>query len=203
MSKIYIIRHGETVWNTQHRFQGWHNSDLTDKGQKQAKLVGDFFRNKSIDQIYCSPLQRCRDTLKIIQNTSLPSDLSIKYDDRLKECNYGDIDGADERLIQTQLLLQGIDRKDPEIKFNFKFFNGESYKDQFIRILDFIDKIELQNTRLNTLIVCHMGTMKYLSIALQHKLKIEDIYEATMWRPNNNVLIIFDTVSGEVEIVEL
>jgi broad specificity phosphatase PhoE len=109
----------------------------------------------------------------------------------------------DENVIRTSLLLQGIDRRDPSVKFNFKFSNGESYKDQLIRVLDFATKYDLQNTDLNTLVVCHMGTMKFLSIALQNKLEQEHIYEATMWRPSNNVVIIFDAESRKVEIVEL
>jgi broad specificity phosphatase PhoE len=204
MPKIYIIRHGETVWNLEHRFQGWENSDLTEKGQNQAKLVGRFLKDKIIEQIYCSPLKRSQDTLVTIQKEGLELELIQPiFDDNLKECSYGDIEGMDENVIRTSLLLQGIDRRDPSVKFNFKFSNGESYKDQLIRVLDFATKYDLQNTDLNTLVVCHMGTMKFLSIALQNKLEQEHIYEATMWRPSNNVVIIFDAESRKVEIVEL
>ena len=204
MPKIYIIRHGQTLWNLQHRFQGWLNSNLTDKGQNQAKLAGQFLQSKNIQQIYCSPLKRTTDTLEIIQKQNLElQDLKPIFDDNLKECNYGDIEGADEKLIQTSLLLQGIDRRDPHTKFNFKFKNGESYKDQLIRVLNFVSKNDLQNTNFNTLIVCHMGTMKFLSIALQNKLEQENIYETVMWRPNNNVMIIFDTESKMIEVINL
>lgn len=204
MPKIYIIRHGETVWNTERRFQGWMNSDLTEKGQDQAELAGQFLKDKKIQQIFYSPLKRVQDTLSIVQKVNLNLEtIPTIGDDRLKECNYGDIDGIDEKLINTSLLLQGIDRKDPAIKFNFKFHNGESYKDQLIRVLDFVSYYSLQVSKFNALIVCHMGTMKYLSIALQNKLDIDNIYKATTWRPGNNTIVIFDTETKEVEIVEL
>jgi broad specificity phosphatase PhoE len=196
MSKIYIIRHGETLWNLEHKFQGWENSDLTEKGQNQAKLVGQFLKNKNIKQIYCSPLNRSLDTMEIIKSVSPDlNQLNYIIDHNLKECNYGDAEGVDENLIRTGLLLQGIDRRDPSVKFNFKFKNGESYKDQLIRVLEFVSTYSLQNTELNTLIVSHMGTMKFLSITLQNRLKKDDIYESVLWRPGNNVIIIFDTKS--------
>jgi broad specificity phosphatase PhoE len=204
MSKIYITRHGETVWNLEHKFQGWENSDLTERGQNQAKLAGQFLKDKYIQQIFCSPLKRVQDTLRII----IQQDISQKKlepiaDSNLKECNYGDIEGMDENLIRTSLLLQGIDRRDPNVKFNFKFKNGESYKDQLIRVLEFVFSQGLQNTTLNTLIVCHMGTMKFLSLALQNKLEQDDIYESVLWRPGNNIVIIFDTQTKEIKIVKL
>ena len=204
MPKIYIIRHGQTLWNIEHKFQGWLNSDLTKKGQNQAKLAGQFLQSKNIQQIYCSPLKRTKDTLEIIQKqSSALKNLKPTLEDSLKECNYGDIEGVDEKLIQTSLLLQGIDRRDPHTKFNFKFKNGESYKDQLIRVLNFVSKSDLQNTNLNTLIVCHMGTMKFLSITLQNKLEQADIYEAVMWRPSNDVVVIFDTESKMIGVINL
>jgi broad specificity phosphatase PhoE len=204
MSKIYIIRHGETLWNLEHKFQGWENSDLTEKGQNQANIVGKFLKDIDVQRIYCSPLKRSLDTLEIIKSVSPElNQLNSLISDNLKECNYGDIEGADENLIRTSLLLQGIDRRDPNVKFNFKFKNGESYKDQLIRVLEFVSTHNLQSTELNTLIVCHMGTMKFLSLALQNKLEQDDIYESVLWRPGNNIVIIFDTQTKEIKIVKL
>jgi 2,3-bisphosphoglycerate-dependent phosphoglycerate mutase len=204
MSKIYIIRHGQTVWNLEQKFQGWLNSDLTEKGQNQAKMAGKFLSDKHIQQIYCSPLKRVIDTLTIVQDQDEGlKQLNPILDDSLKECNYGNMEGIDENQIRTSLLLYGIDRRDPAVKFNFKFENGESYKDQLIRVLEFVSIYNLQKTKLNSLIVCHMGTMKLLSIALQNRLEKADIYEAVIWRPENNTVIVFDTESREVEVVEL
>jgi broad specificity phosphatase PhoE len=204
MSKIYIIRHGETQWNLEQKFQGWKNSDLTEKGQNQAKLAGRFLKDKNIQQIYCSPLKRTKDTLNIIQNEILNlKSVQTIFDENLKECNYGDIEGMEEKLIRTSLLLQGIDRKDPEVKFNFKFANGESYKDQLIRVLEFVSEYDLQNAVVDTLIICHQGTMKFVSIALQNSLDQEDIYNAVLTKVGNDTIIIFDTVSKFVEVIIL
>jgi broad specificity phosphatase PhoE len=204
MSKIYIIRHGETVWNVEGKFQGFGNSNLTEKGEQQALNVGKFLKGKSIGQIYCSPLQRAKDTLTIIRSQN-PSFVGIEtvYDNNLRECNYGKIEGMDENIIRTQLLLQGIDRRDPETKFSFRFEGGESYQDQMVRAMHFIMNNEILNTTENIAIICHMGTLKFLNILLQGKVSMDEIHEAVMWRPNNSVVVVIDSVSGESEVVDL
>jgi broad specificity phosphatase PhoE len=204
MSKIYIIRHGQTVWNVEGKFQGFGNSNLTEKGMQQAIAVGKFLQDKSIGQIFCSPLQRAKDTLTIVRSQN-PSFIDIEtiYDDNLRECNYGKIEGMDEGIIRTQLLLQGIDRRDPETKFSFRFEGGESYQDQMVRAMHFIMNNEILNASENIAIICHMGTLKFLNILLQGKVSIAEIHEAVMWRPSNSVVIVIDSVSGESEVVDL
>jgi broad specificity phosphatase PhoE len=204
MSKIYIIRHGQTVWNVEGKFQGWQNSNLTKKGLEQAMQIGKFLQDKSIQRIYCSPLQRAKDTFTIIrsQNPELIN-IDVKYYDSLKECNYGDMEGQDENLIRTRLLLEGIDRRDPFTKFNFHFQNGESYKDQIVRVMNFIVDTNVLNTFQNTAIVCHLGTLKFLHILLQGKVHIDEIYEAVMWRPNQSVIVVFDTETRTAEVIDM
>jgi broad specificity phosphatase PhoE len=204
MSKVYILRHGQTKWNVEGKFQGWGNSELTEKGIGQAHLQGEFLKDKKIASVYCSPLKRCKDTLEIILNTYLDmDDLEVMIDDNLKECNYGKIEGMDEVIIRTQLLLQGIDRRDPETKFSFQFEGGESYQDQMVRAMHFIMNNEILNASKNTAIICHMGTLKFLNILLQGKVSMDEIHEAVMWRPSNSVIVIVDTESGHAEVVDL
>mgnify|MGYP002619790280 CR=1 FL=1 len=45
--KIYFTRHGETLWNLEHRFQGWKDSELTENGVKRAELLGKKFNDIS------------------------------------------------------------------------------------------------------------------------------------------------------------
>ena len=55
---IYLLRHGETLFNTQHKIQGWCDSPLTQKGIKQAEIASQWFKNEGItfDSAYCSTL---------------------------------------------------------------------------------------------------------------------------------------------------
>ena len=50
MTRLYLVRHGETEWNLQHRMQGWSNSDLSSNGIKQAMLLRDRLKEEKIDE---------------------------------------------------------------------------------------------------------------------------------------------------------
>ena len=56
--KLYFVRHGETEWNTQRRFQGRKNSPLTEKGEQQAKNIAEVLRNIPFTRLYSSKRAR-------------------------------------------------------------------------------------------------------------------------------------------------
>lgn len=68
--KIYIIRHGETVANAEGRMQGWTNGELTELGIKLAEVTGQAMRGIKFDIAYSSPLERARQTAKLVLNNS-------------------------------------------------------------------------------------------------------------------------------------
>lgn len=93
--KLYLMRHAQTMFNVQHRIQGWCDSPLTELGKKQAARAGEFFTQNGIhpDHYYCSTSERCSDTLELavgeVPYTRLKG---------LKEWNFGTIEGESERL---------------------------------------------------------------------------------------------------------
>lgn len=86
MTKIYLTRHGETVWNRQRRFQGHKNSELTDKGILAAELLADRIEDIELDYIVSSPLLRAYNTAEIARGNK---DVQIIKYDGLKEINLG------------------------------------------------------------------------------------------------------------------
>ena len=73
MKKIlYLMRHGETLFNVQGKIQGWCDSPLTTNGIKQAKAAAAYYEREGIkfDAACCSTAERASDTLELI--TSLP-----------------------------------------------------------------------------------------------------------------------------------
>lgn len=94
MSKLYLVRHGQTYFNLWHKIQGWCDSPLTPQGIRQAKEVGAYFKQNKIhfDRAYCSTAERASDTLELI--TRQP----YKRLKGLKECYFGQFEGQDERL---------------------------------------------------------------------------------------------------------
>ena len=70
--KIYVVRHGETVENSNNCLVGRINSGLTEEGIKQAEKVCEYFKDKKIDLIVSSPLDRCKMTSEIISKKQIP-----------------------------------------------------------------------------------------------------------------------------------
>ncbi|MFX3699429.1 phosphoglycerate mutase family protein, partial [Streptococcus suis] len=70
---IYLMRHGETLFNTQKRVQGWSDSPLTERGIVQAQAVGQYFKEQGLvfSSAYYSTHERATDTLKLV--TDAPS----------------------------------------------------------------------------------------------------------------------------------
>ena len=65
MYKLVLIRHGESTWNKENRFTGWHDVELSDKGRAEAKAAGELLKKEgfSFDVAYVSVLKRALNTL--------------------------------------------------------------------------------------------------------------------------------------------
>jgi broad specificity phosphatase PhoE len=66
LTKIILIRHGETEWNKEEIFRGRVNIELNETGLKQARLLAEFLADLKIEAIYSSPLKRASKTAEII-----------------------------------------------------------------------------------------------------------------------------------------
>jgi len=66
MTTLYIVRHGETDWNKEERFQGLEDIPLNENGRKQALLSTQYLKKQKCDVIVTSPLSRARETAEII-----------------------------------------------------------------------------------------------------------------------------------------
>ena len=86
---LYIMRHGETLFNVQKKIQGWCDSPLTEKGIQQAKVAGQYFRDNKIqfDAAYCSTAERASDTLELV------TDMPYTRLKGLKELSFGVFEG--------------------------------------------------------------------------------------------------------------
>lgn len=114
--RLYLIRHGETLFNTQKRVQGWCDSSLTQKGIQQAKESRDWFKIKGVDRqaIYASTQERAGDTAQIVSGRS--DIIRLKG---LKEMDFGSYEAQPEYL-NPPLHKDGTGYRDA-----FVFFGGE------------------------------------------------------------------------------
>jgi len=86
MLQVYLVRHGETVWNAARRIQGQSDSALTDKGEQQARQVGERVKTLGITHVIASDLGRTRRTAEIIADAC---GCPVTLDARLRELNMG------------------------------------------------------------------------------------------------------------------
>lgn len=86
MLQVYLVRHGETVWNAARRIQGQSDSPLTEKGEQQAQQVGERVKSLGITHVIASDLGRARRTAEIIADAC---GCTVTLDARLRELNMG------------------------------------------------------------------------------------------------------------------
>ncbi len=97
--RIVLVRHGETDWNKQGRFQGQIDIPLNQKGKAQAKAASEFLKNIFIQKAFSSSLSRPTETAKIILKEHPGIEISPK--ESLKEISHGKWEGKLESEIQS------------------------------------------------------------------------------------------------------
>lgn len=146
--KLYYIRHGQTDWNAEMRFQGQRDIPLNDFGRSQAKHNGEKLFEKigkaeGIEFI-SSPLSRTRETMEIVRGAmGLPID-QYSMDDRLIEISYGDFEGNTKPELKAANREFFLSRK--KDAWNFRPNNGESQADTLVRIADWYASLEDHKT---------------------------------------------------------
>lgn len=89
--EVYIVRHGETIWNAAGKMQGNADIELNDRGRALARELGKRLEKISFDRIYSSPLLRAYETACLIRGGR---DIPIICDDRLREICFGKMEGT-------------------------------------------------------------------------------------------------------------
>lgn len=103
---LYLLRHGETAWNTERRMQGRRDSALTERGRAQAlamgrTLKGELARRPGPTQFWRSPLGRVRETSEIVGHELGLAPSDWRDDPRLAELGYGEWEGFSWTEIQV------------------------------------------------------------------------------------------------------
>lgn len=139
---IYLLRHGETTWNTLGRFQGQKDSPLTERGIEQADFAAELLGQEILDagrfcEMLVSPLGRARETAARVQRL-LP--LPSRDDTRLMEVSIGSWDGLTRFEIDNEFpgMLSGSDAFD----WYFRSPDGESFDAACTRAKSWIKDVQ-------------------------------------------------------------
>lgn len=99
MNYLVLLRHGQSVWNLENKFTGFHDVDLTEKGEAEAKNAGAILKGAGIsfDKVFSSTQLRANRTAEIALNEAGQADVfaAMTRHDDLRERDYGDLTGLD------------------------------------------------------------------------------------------------------------
>jgi alpha-ribazole phosphatase len=155
---LLLIRHGQTNWNLEQRFQGQSDIPLNDIGRKQAQALAERLVAEQFDAIYSSDLQRATETADIIRKSGFQPDTCP--DPRLREIHFGDWEG---------MIYDEIKAKYPETLAAWEndiFKNapphGETLEGLAVRVHSMLNELHEKHEDQNILIVAHGGVLQTL-----------------------------------------
>lgn len=176
MAKLFLVRHGQSLWNLENRFTGWHDIDITDTGIEEAKKAGIALKKEKIDIAFTSVLIRAKHTLSIILDELGKPDIPIVMDKALNERSYGNLEG----LNKAETALKYGDEQVHTWRRSYDVVppGGESLKDTYNRVIPYFEKeiAPLLKKGENVLIVAHGNSLRALIMYLEH-LSPEEILE--------------------------
>lgn len=140
MKTVYLVRHGQTLFNVQHKIQGFCDSPLTKTGINQAKIAREHLEKQGIqfEEAYVSTSERAVDTLELL------ADIPYKRMKNLREWNFGSYEGEGEHLNPPL----------PYCDF-FVQFGGESQNQVEERISRTMERIMSETSASKILVVSH------------------------------------------------
>ncbi len=161
MSRLLLVRHGITEFNSTRRFAGYSDVEMSADGYRQVERLRDRLANEKIDAIYSSDLRRALATAEVITSHHKVDTVTCP---ELREINYGDAEG---------LTFQEIGRLYPEVaesitnfSLQLKFPDGESFEEFIERTGKFAERLEKHALSETILIVSHSGPLRVLVCCL-------------------------------------
>ena len=186
MSRLYLMRHGQTLFNELKRIQGACDSPLTDLGKSQAEEAKKYFESESLSfsGLYSSIQERASDTLEIVKPDEAYTRLK-----GLKEWNFGIYEGSPEYLNPPAQEGQ------ESYGDYFKTYGGESVTEVEERMSETLTELMEHHQGGNVLAVSHGGALYAFYLKWR---KAEDI------RPSfsNCCILVYDYEDGKFDLVE-
>ena len=145
MVTIIFEAHGTTLDNEAHLASGHNDVELSELGIEQAKQLGERYKDKPLNAVFCSDLQRAYETAEIAFRGRA---VAIVRDARLRECDYGDWTKKPSGEVEAE-------RKN---RITVPFPNGESYEDTNARMKDFLDELKQNYDGKTVMIIGHRAT---------------------------------------------
>ena len=165
MSRLLLVRHGDTALNSAERYWGQTDVELSAAGLRQAEKLRDRLAKQKLDVIYSSDLRRALATARTIASGQ---QLEVITCPELREINFGEFEG---------LTFEEISQLYPEMaelwanwSFQIKFPGGESVDQLNARVTKFLDRLKKHTPEQTVLVVAHSAPLRLI---ICHLLGIE------------------------------
>lgn len=183
MTKVLLIRHGQTVWNRGGKYQGHTDVQLSEEGREQARRLRQRFINDRIDAFYASDLSRAMETASIIAEGRGAPVVPVPA---LRELNFGVWEG-----LTYQEILAGYGYLaerwyiDPT---GLAIPNGETFEELKERSYRVMQDLVARHPGQTILVVSHGGTIRAIICAVLD-LDLKNIWS---FRQDNTAVNIID-----------
>ncbi|MBI5854967.1 MAG: 2,3-bisphosphoglycerate-dependent phosphoglycerate mutase [Nitrospirae bacterium] len=176
MSRLVLLRHGESQWNLENRFTGWVDVPLSPKGEQEAKEAGKKLTGMTFNRAFSSVLKRAIETLRIALEVIDQPGIPIQRDQALNERLYGELQGLNKTetaqkygAAQVKIWRRSFDVRPP---------GGESLKDTAERVLPYYEKAILPYLKAGEtiLVAAHGNSLRALVMHLD-KLSQAEVLE--------------------------
>lgn len=195
--ELYIVRHGQTVWNKKGLLQGSTDICLDEKGIDAAKKMGENMKNLKIDKIYTSPLKRAYDTACFIKGER---NIEIIKDERISELCFGDYEGRNMEEMQK------------DINCGFRYFftspekyipgeGGETLEELVLRAKNFMqNEIEKKSGENERIVIVAHGAMNKAIMSYIKNNEIKDFWEGGLQKNCDAITVRYD--NGKYRVME-
>lgn len=204
MSKLILLRHGESQWNLENRFTGWVDVPLSTKGEEEARIAGEKLKNIKIDKRYTSVLKRAIDTDRIAMEVAGKLDMPVERNMALNERHYGALQGLNKEETakkygkeQVHIWRRSYDIAPPKDVTELNPDGiSESLKDTADRVIPYyLSKIKPDvDAGLNVLVTAHGNSLRALVMYLDNLLK-EEVLELNI---PTGVPIVYEFENGKI-----
>ena len=188
---IYIVRHGETDANKNGYAQGWTDDPLNENGRMLAQITGRGMKGIRFDHCISSPLTRARDTAEIILSESGNGSVTVSFDARIKEMNFGSLEMVS---VRDEKVLKFL--KNPV--FDHKFPEGESITEVMLRTQEFLEELIAKDDGKTYLVSTHGCALRAMLNFLYDD--PDDYWHGHV--PYNCCVNIIEVRNGEATLIE-
>jgi broad specificity phosphatase PhoE len=188
---LLLVRHGETDWNRENRFQGHADQPLNDRGREQARELAGSLGSQPLTALYTSPLRRASETAEIVGREL---GLDPRPYEALREIDVGDWQG---------LTISEVKARFPEhadVGWHAGWANGETHDELVVRVVPALVELARLHAEGRVLGVTHAGPIRAALMAA-HRVSVEEA-RALVGPLRNCAMFGFAVRDGKLERVD-